>query len=123
MRLKRAVTFGLGLALLAISSLVMAQARTQTFNGHLVDSVCAIGHAHEPGYVENHDKNCNLMPVCIRSGYSVVTAELKVLKLDAKGNDLALALVKATDKDKDWKVAVTGTLEGDTITVSAIKLR
>ena len=110
--------------LLALSSfIVSAQSRPQTFDGFLVDAVCAGNHATEPGYVEKHDKACNLMDGCIKSGFSLVTSDLKVLKFDAKGNEQALALIKATEKDKDWKVTVTGSVEGSTLTVSSIKLR
>jgi hypothetical protein len=100
-----------------------AQSRTQTVTGHLVDAVCANNHATEPGYVEQHDRNCNLMPGCIKSGFSLVTSDLKVLKLDPNGAEQALALIKTTDKDKDWKVAVTGVVDGQTIVVSSIKLQ
>ena len=44
-------------------------------------------------------------------------------KFDAKGNDLALALIKKADRDKDWKVAVDGKITGDTIAVSNITLQ
>jgi hypothetical protein len=63
------------------------------------------------------------MDACVKSGYSLVTADKKVLNFDAKGNELALALIKQTDHDKDWKVAVTGKVTGDTIAVTDIKLQ
>jgi hypothetical protein len=91
-------------------------------HGYLVDAVCAKNHAKEPGYAANHDKKCNLMDVCVKSGFSLITADQKVLKFDAKGNEQALGLIKATDRDKDWKVVVTGKVEGDTIAVASIAL-
>ena len=109
-----------GFALLFSAGAVQAQ--EQTFTGHLVDTVCANGHAHEAGYAEKHENSCNLMPVCIKSGYSLVTAERKSLKLDDKGAELALALVRKTSREKDVKATVVGTLEGDRISVSAITL-
>ena len=63
------------------------------------------------------------MEGCIKSGYSVVTADHKVLKFDRKGNEQALALIKATDKDKEWKVVVTGKVDGQTMAVRAITLQ
>jgi hypothetical protein len=98
------------------------QSSAQKVSGHLVDAVCAGNHATEPGYVEKHDKDCNLMAGCVKSGYSLVTADHKVLKFDQKGNEQALALIKATEKDKDWKVAVTGTVSGESIAVTSIAL-
>ena len=98
------------------------QSNSQKLTGYLVDAVCAGNHATEPGYAENHDKNCNLMDVCIKSGYSLMMADQKVLKFDPKGNEQALAFIKATNKDKAWKVVVTGTVEGQTLTVKSIAL-
>ena len=112
-------------ALVAVAGLAAtaaAQSGTQKFSGYLVDAVCAGNHATEPGYAENHDKKCNLMDGCIKSGYSLITADQKVLKFDAKGNEQALEFIRATNKDKSWKVAVTGTSDGKTITVKSIAL-
>lgn len=101
---------------------VMAQSDGQKVTGYLVDAVCSGNHATEPGYKENHDKACNLMAACIKSGYSLILADNKVRKFDPKGNEQALAFIKATDKDKALRVAVTGTVEGQTITVKSIAL-
>ena len=112
-------------ALVVVAGLTMpaaGQSNSQKFTGYLVDAVCAGNHATEPGYAENHDKNCNLMDGCIKSGYSLILADHKVLKFDPKGNEQALAFIKATDKDKSWKVTVTGTVEGQTLNVRSIAL-
>lgn len=109
------------LVMLASAS-AMAQTQERTFTGHLVDTVCATGHAHEDGYATKHENSCNLMPGCIKSGFSLITAEKKVLKFDAKGAEQALALVKKTSKAKDVKATVVGTLNGDTITVSSVSI-
>ena len=42
-----------------------------------------------------------------------MTADKKVLKLDARGNQMAIDLIKKTDRDKNWTVAVNGTVSGD----------
>ncbi|MGD9796144.1 MAG: hypothetical protein AB7V43_21985 [Acidimicrobiia bacterium] len=91
--------------------------------GTLMDIACSSHHATEAGYTESHDKKCLLMDACVKSGYSLVTADKKVLKFDKKGNDLALDLIKKTDHDKDWKVTVDGKVSGDTIAVASIKLQ
>ena len=113
---------GASLVVLGVTVSAAGQGGSQRISGHLVDGVCARNHATEPGYVEKHDKQCQLMDGCIKSGYSLVTADKKVLKFDQKGVETALALIKATDKDKDWKVTVTGKVDGDTIAVDSIKL-
>ena len=112
-------------ALVVVAGLTIpaaGQSNSQKFTGYLVDAVCAGNHATVPGYAENHDKTCNLMDGCIKSGYSLILADHKVLKFDPKGDEQALAFIKATDKDKAWKVIVTGTVEGQTLTVKSIAL-
>jgi hypothetical protein len=113
---------GVILVVVGFSVTAMGQSEGQKFNGHLVDAVCAGNHATEPGYAANHEKQCNLMAGCVKSGFSLITADSKVLKFDQKGNDQALALIKAYDKEKDMKVTVVGKLDGQTLTVSSIKL-
>jgi hypothetical protein len=99
-----------------------AQAPTQTIKGHLVDVMCTTKHATEGDFIAKHDKTCLLMEGCVKSGYSLVTADGKMLKLDAKGSQQALALIKKTERSSNWTVAVNGTVSGDTITVASIQL-
>lgn len=115
-------TFLLGTCLLVTAAVMAAQSDTQKLKGHLVDAVCAKGHAHEAGYVENHARTCNLMDGCVKSGYTLVTADKKVMLLDAKGNELALQLSKSSQKEKDFTVTVTGKVSGSNIAVSSITL-
>ena len=100
-----------------------AQTQGQTLKGHLMDIACSSHHATEAGYTEKHDKKCLLLESCVKSGYSLVTADKKVLKFDAKGNQLALDLIKKTNRDADWTVAVNGTVSGDTIAVASLQLQ
>lgn len=105
-----------------VAGTIAVQAQGQTFKGHLVDTVCADNHATEHGYAEKHENSCNLMATCVKSGYSLMTADHKVLKFDEKGAEKALALVKATAKKTDVKATVVGTLTGSTLTVQSIAL-
>jgi hypothetical protein len=100
-----------------------AAAETQTVNGTLMDAMCASMHASDMKFTDDHDKKCLLMDACVKSGYTVITADHKVLKFDAKGNQLAGALIKKTNRDKQWMIAVTGNVSGDTIAVTNLKLR
>jgi hypothetical protein len=43
------------------------------------------------------------------------------LKFDASGNRKALAMLRASKKDDDLKVEVTGDVQGDTIKVASLK--
>lgn len=119
------LAFAAGMALIVAVAAQpgFAQAKTTTVKGHLVDVMCATEHADEAAsYGPTHDKTCLLMDHCVKSGYSVITGDGKVLKMDQKGTAMALDLIKKTDREKDWKVAVTGTVSNDVISVSTLKL-
>jgi hypothetical protein len=113
---------GIPLIVVAFAAGISAQAE-QKLSGHLVDTVCAVNHFKEPGYAENHANACNLHDSCIKSGFSLMTADRRVLKFDAKGAEQALALVKSTKKEKDVKVTVVGKVDGETLTVRSITLQ
>lgn len=123
MKIMKAMAFVGSVALVAAGLTVSGAAQGQTVKGHLMDIACSSHHATEAGYTESHDKKCLLMAACVKSGYSLVTADKNVLKFDAKGNELALDLIKATDRDKDWTVTVKGTVSADTIAVTDIKIQ
>jgi hypothetical protein len=118
---------GIAAAMLVVAGLTVGGAaetqQAQTLKGHLVDVMCATKHATEADYIAKHDKKCLLMEACVKSGYSLVTPEGKVLKLDAKGSQLALDLIKKTERESKWAVAVNGSVSGDTLTVSTIQLQ
>lgn len=106
------------------AALAGAQSGRETVSGYLVDQMCALEHAHEgEAYAQKHDKKCLLMESCIKSGYSVITADGKVVKFDAKGSAMALELIKKTERTADWKVEVAGTVSGDTIAVASLTLQ
>lgn len=71
---------------------------------------------------EAHTRECALMPACQKSGYGVFTYDQKFLKFDPAGSRKALAALKASKKEDDLKVEVTGEIQGDTIKVSSLKL-
>jgi len=97
-------------------SLFSAAAFAETWTGTVVDVMC---HGND---LANHTKKCALSPRCSSSGYGVVTADGKFVKFDESGNAKALAALKASDKEKDLKATVTGTMDGDVIKVESIKL-
>jgi hypothetical protein len=69
-----------------------------------------------------HTRQCALMPSCQKSGYGVFTYDNKFLTFDAAGSQKALAALKASKKEDDLKVEVTGEIQGDTIKVASLKL-
>src|SRR5271155_996023 len=71
---------------------------------------------------EAHTRECALMPACQKSGYGVYTSDNKFLKFDEAGSRKALAALRASKKEDDLKVEVTGEIQGDTIKVASLKL-
>ena len=98
-------------------------AGTQTLSGHLVDVSCATEDGAKPGFGAKHSKKCLQMPECEESGYALLTADNKVIKFDKPGNATAKQFIAKTDKDKDWKVNVTGEVTGDSMTVQSLELQ
>ncbi len=95
-------------------ALFSAIALGETWSGHVVDTMC------KGKDVASHTKQCNLG--CAKSGFGLVTPDGKFMKFDEAGNAKALAAIKATDKDKDLRAKVTGTMDGDVIKVESITI-
>lgn len=95
----------------------------ETVNGILVDNMCSTGIVKK-GYeaAKMHTKECALMDQCKASGYGVVQADGKYLKLDAAGNEQAVKALEGTSKEKDITVTVDGEVSGDAIKVSKLKI-
>ena len=99
--------------------------------GILIDQMCSSkaevhivsGPRLEGGMIvaEAHERTCALMPDCQRSGYGVFTYDNKFLKFDKSGDRKALAMLRASKKDDDLKVEVTGEIQGDMIKVATLK--
>jgi hypothetical protein len=103
---------------LALAVTAFAQDKTVTVAGILMDKACAVDMKMD---AKGHDKDCALMPDCIKSGYGIVTADGKFVKLDEKGNKDALAWVKATKLKTNLQVTATGTMDKDVLKVATLK--
>ena len=108
------------LCLFAVFSAVACAAQV---DGILIDKMCSTkaltgGQAAAVA----HDHDCLLQDPCMKSGYGVFTADGKYLKLDAAGDEKALAAIKASKKKDNFKVRVTGDVNGDSIKVAELKL-
>ena len=68
-----------------------------------------------------HTKQCVLMPDCQKSGYSVFTYNQKFLPFDDAGNQKTLAYFKQAKQEDDFRVEVTGQIQGDVLKVASIK--
>jgi hypothetical protein len=114
------------LAAIAFAADTKAAAKSQTMNGYLVDVSCASENAEKPkaDFGAKHSKRCLQMPECEESGYALVTGEGKVIKFDKDSNETAKKFIASTERDKDWKVAVTGTMNKDnTLKVDKLALQ
>jgi hypothetical protein len=104
-----------------------------TVQGVLIDKMCSYkaetrivpGPRLEGGIIAiyPHTRQCALMPECQRSGYGVFTYDQKFLAFDEAGNQKALAYFKQAKQEDDFRVEVTGQVQGDVLKVASIKQR
>jgi|ERR1700683_409344 hypothetical protein len=99
----------------AAASMLSVAAFAETVTGTLVDVMC------KDKDVASHTKQCALG--CAKSGFGVVTSEGKFIKFDEAGNAKALAALKSTDKDKDLKAKVEGSMDGDVLQVTSLQIQ
>jgi hypothetical protein len=109
-----------------------AVASAAQVQGILIDQMCSSkaevrivsGPRLEGGMIvaEAHTRECALMPACQKSGYGVFTYDNKFLKFDEAGSRKALTAIRASKKEDDLKVEVTGEIQGNTIKVASLKL-
>jgi len=102
-----------------MASVLLGQQKTVTITGNLIDNACAESAKDLDTRAKNHPTSCALMEQCQSSGYAVY-ADHKLYKLDDKGNDSAAGLLKNTKTTKGVRVAVEGTVDGDTIHVTKL---
>ena len=111
-------------AILAAVVILQAQTpKTVTVEGYIIDNACADGHKADAGFAamtKKHPKSCALMDSCVTSGYSVLTSEAKLYKLDKAGNDSTEALLRATSSKNGLAVVIEGTVDGDVLKVTKI---
>ena len=111
---------------LAFAAALAGDMKPQTMNGYLVDVACASENAEKPkaDFGMKHSKKCLTMPECEESGYALMTADNKVIKFDKESNEMAKKFIASTDHDKDWKVAITASMNKDnTLKVEKITLQ
>lgn len=102
---------------------VSAFAADTTVKGYLVDLSCAREEGQKPGFGAKHSKDCLEMDECAKSGYGVLTDDKKIITFDHASNQQAKKFIADLKKSKDIRVNVTGSLNGNTITVSKIELQ
>ena len=109
--------------ILCAAAVISAFAADTTIKGYLVDISCATEEGSRPDFGIKHSKECLQMPDCVESGYGLLTADKKIIKFDAAGNEHAKKFIADLKKNNDIKVTVTGAVKGDSMTVSKIELQ
>jgi hypothetical protein len=94
--------------LMAATLMGQAKGKTVTMTGTVNDFMCGTKHTMMPG---TPDKECTLTCIKMGSKYGLVVAD-KVYQLDGKEAEL--------EKFAGGKAKITGTLDGDTIHVTAV---
>ena len=102
---------------------ITAFAADTKVQGYLVDIACASEEGQRANFGVKHSKECLHMPDCAKSGYGLLTDDKKVIKFDAASNEKAKQFIADLKKEKDIKVNVTGTMNGESMTVSKIDLQ
>src|SRR6266550_9102304 len=114
--------FPLIVALSLMAGALLAQDKSVTLTGYLIDNSCAANHANDKTFatwVKTHGTSCAMMESCEKSGYAVFAGD-KLYKLDDKGNTSAEAVLKATKSKKGLQVKAEGTVDGDTLKVTKL---
>jgi len=121
--------FGMAVALAGFAGAATEKPVTK-LEGVLIDQMCSYkaetrvvpGPRLEGGILVayTHTKKCALMPDCQKSGYGVFTYDGKFVPFDEAGNQKAVAYFKQSPKDDDFRVAVTGEMQGGVFKVAAI---
>lgn len=103
---------------LALAALVALPVGAQTFkNVPVVDTNCSRRVAANP---DSHTRDCALK--CAGSGFGIITSDNQYLKFDDAGNQKILSQLKSTKESDHLRVNVSGTVKGNTIQVTSVKL-
>jgi hypothetical protein len=114
--------FPLVVVLALMAGALIAQDKSVTLTGYLIDNNCAASHATDKTFatwVKTHGTSCAMMDACEKSGYAVF-ADNKLYKFDESGNSSAEDLLKNTKSKKGLHVKVEGTVNGDTVKVTKL---
>ena len=113
----------IAMAGMLVPSAWAGRGKKKTIKGYLVDVSCVTERSSELGTLGIvHTKRCLQMPDCERSGYAVLTGDRKIIRFDAAGNQQAKQLIAASDRDKDYRIVVSGRVQKESIAVAELRL-
>jgi hypothetical protein len=107
--------FPLAVILALMAGALIAQEKTVTLDGYLIDNACAATATAD----KTHPVSCATMDNCEKSGYAVY-ADNKLYKFDDAGNTSAVELLKTTKSKKGLHIKVEGTVDGDMVKVTKL---
>ena len=113
-------------SLLFVLALFVAMPLTAaSVDGILMDNMCSSSKFAGKGFdaAKMHTKDCALMGPCKASGFAIIQQDGSVVKLDAKGNELAIAALEATSKKDDLQVSADGKVENGVLATTKLKLK
>ena len=110
-------------ALLAFAvALGAAPMAADTVKGVLLDNVCAAEFSGDYAAAKEASKSCDLANDGKKKGFSIVCEDGKTLKLDTKGNDMLLRVLKYIEKTDQVEVEAEGKVKGEKMAVDQIRL-
>jgi hypothetical protein len=110
--------------LTAIAMIVLSAssfAADVALKGYLIDVACHARKSRTPESLAGHSKGCMQMPTCNNSGFGILTEDKQFIKFDDEGNEKARKFVGETKADHDFKVTVSGSMDGDKMKVDKIE--
>jgi hypothetical protein len=91
--------------------------------GYLMDVACSGRRMQKSEPPTKHSRMCMQLPNCNNNGYGILTVEKRFIRFDEEGNQKARDFLAHTSQESDFKITVTGSMEGDRLKVSRIELQ
>ena len=117
-------------AFLLVGLQAVSVAMSKGHMGYLADALCAEKKVSAGGFnlitsPEKHTVACMNMPPCLKSGFGVflkddASGNYVFHKFDAKGTELAKAMLKKTDRTDNMKISVNGVFQNGIVMVDSI---
>ncbi len=99
------------------------ETKAMSYSGYVVDQMCGSGMAKKSDGMTKaaaHTKDCALSASCAASGFGLFMNG-KYHPFDAKGSELAKAMLEKSTRADHLFAEVTGSMKGSTLDVTAMK--
>ncbi len=118
--MKRILLAIVTLAVFTTSGFAVKASSSKKMTGYLMDKMCSKRMVGNHDKIVKHSKTCLTEDGCSESGYGLMT-DKKFIPFDAKGNELAANYIKASSKESDFKIEVTGSMKKNKLAISDIE--